>query len=69
MWIKRPVRCDLAFEPELFRVGRKQQFDRGGVKANSMIQPLDSVLRVESLDGDHCGQDLCFCDAGGVTCE
>ena len=52
MWIKRPVRCDLAFESELFRVGWKQQFDRGGVKANSMIQPLDSVLRVESLDGD-----------------
>jgi hypothetical protein len=31
------MRGDLALEPELFRVGRKQQFDGGGVEANSMI--------------------------------
>ena len=69
MRVKRPVRGDLALEPELFRVGRKQQFDRGGVEANAMVQPLDPVFCVDALDGHHGCQDLYFGDAGRVAGE
>ena len=69
MWVQGPVRCDLALEPELFRVRRKQQLDRGGVEANAMVQPLDPVFRVDALDGHHGCQDLRFRDAGRVASE
>ena len=67
MRVERPVRGDLALEPELFRVGRKQQLDRGGVETNAMVQPLDPVFRIDAFDGHHGGQDLHFRDAGRVA--
>src|SRR5271167_2033608 len=38
MRVERPVRGDLALEPELFRVGRKQQLDGSCVETNAMVQ-------------------------------
>jgi hypothetical protein len=69
MRVKRPVRRNLALEPELFGIGRKQQLDRGGVEADAMVQPLDPVFRIDALDGHHGGQDLRFRDAGRIASE
>ena len=69
MRVKRPVRGDLALEPELVGIGRKQQLDRGGVEADAMVQPLDPVFRVDALDGQHSSQDLRFRDAGRIASE
>ena len=69
MRIERPVAGDLALEAELLAIGRQQQFDRGGVEADAVVQPLHAVRRVDALDRQHRRQDLHFGDGGRIARE
>ncbi len=67
--IERPVRADLALQPELLAVGRQQQLDRGRVEADPVVQALDAVRLVDALDREHRGEDLRFGDRGRIARE
>src|SRR5271155_3312610 len=67
MWVEREVRGYLALEPELVGIGREQELDRGRIKADAVVQPLDPVFRIDALDGQHSSEDLRFRDAGRIA--
>src|SRR5580700_3473482 len=67
MRVKREVRGYLALEPELVGIRREQQLDRGRVEADAMVQPLDPVLRIDALDGQHSSENLRFRYAGRIS--
>ncbi|MGY4159665.1 hypothetical protein ACVINW_005507 [Bradyrhizobium sp. USDA 4461] len=69
MRIEREVGADLALEAELLAIGRQQQFDRGGVEADAVIEPAHAVGRVDALDGEHRGQDLGLGDRRRIARE
>ena len=58
MRIERPVRADLALEPEVRGVRRQQQLDGGGVEPDAVIEALHAVLGVDALDRHHRHQHL-----------
>ncbi len=70
MWIERPVCADLPFEAEGdLGVGRQQEFDRRGVEADAVVEPVDPVLGVEAPDGHHRHQHLNFGDLRRIAGE
>ncbi|SAQ22797.1 Uncharacterised protein [Klebsiella michiganensis] len=58
MRVQRPVFTDFALQAELFAVGRQQQFDGGGVKADPVVQGLHLMLGVDAFNRHHCHQDM-----------
>ena len=58
MRIQGPVPADLALQPELLAVGRQDQFDRGGVEADAVVERLHLMALVDAADRHHRHQDL-----------
>ena len=69
MRVQRPVPADLALQAERCGVGRQQQFDRGRVEADAVIQPLHAVRGVDALDDEHRHQHLDLGDQRRVARE
>lgn len=69
MRIERPVRADLAFQAELFAVGRQQQFDRGRIEADAVIERRDAVAFVDAANRHHRHQDLQLADVTRIARE
>ena len=46
MRVKGPVLTDFAFQAELFAVGGQQQFDRGGVKTDTVVSKRRADCRL-----------------------
>ena len=69
MRIERPVAADLALQPETRRIGGQQQFDRGGVEADAVVQALHAILGVDALDRHHRHQHLYLGDLRRVAGE
>ena len=67
--IEREVCADPAFQAELLAIGRQKQLNGGRAEADAVIEPLDSVGRVDPLDGEHRRQDLRLGDRGRVAGE
>ena len=66
MRVQGPVGGDLPFEAKPLSVGRQQEFDRCGRKADAVVEALHTVFGIDALDGH---QDLYFGDARGVAGE
>ncbi len=67
MRIQRPVGAGLALQSKLLAVRRQQQFNRGGIKANSVIQNLRVVLGVNRLHGQHGHENAQVVDQSRVS--
>src|SRR5271154_216350 len=65
----RPVRGDLAFEAKSLAIGRQQEFDSGGRKADAVVEAPYAIFGVDALDGHHRHQDLAFGDARRIAGE
>ncbi len=53
MRIQGPVFTDFAFQAELFAIGRQQQLDGGGIKADTVVKRLHLMFRIDALDRHH----------------
>ena len=67
--VQREMRADLALEAGLLRIGRQQQLDGGGVEADPVVQPFDTIRRINALDRHHGHQDLRLGDLRRVAGE
>ncbi len=67
--VERPVARDLAFQAQRLRVGRQQQFDGGGVEADTVIEAVDFILGIDALDRHHRHQHLDLGDLRRVARE
>lgn len=53
MRIQGPVFTDFAFQAELLAIGRQQQLDGGGIKADTVVKRLHLMFRIDALDRHH----------------
>ena len=58
MRVKRPVLTDFAFQPQLFTIGREQQLNGGGVKADPVVERLHLMFRVDAFNRHHRHQNM-----------
>ncbi|MNS60447.1 hypothetical protein D3C72_934460 [compost metagenome] len=58
---------DFTLQTELFAVGRQQQLNCCGVKANTVVQRLHLVFRVDALNRHHRHQDVFLFDETRVA--
>jgi hypothetical protein len=65
--VERPMLADLAFQPERFRIGRQDQLDRRRIEADAVVQAIDAIFGVNSLDRHHGHQNLYFRDLGRIA--
>ncbi len=49
MRIQGPVFTDFAFQAELLAIGRQQQLDGGGIKADTVVKRLHLMFRIDAL--------------------
>ena len=67
--VEHPVPGDPALQAELLAVGRQQQFDRGGVEPDTVIQRHHLMAFVDAADRDHRLEDLDVADVPRVAGE
>jgi len=58
MRVEDPIRAYLSSQTQGFPVSWQQQFDGGGIKSNSMIEPADAMSLVDSTNNEHSHQNL-----------
>ena len=61
--------ADLALQAQLFAVGRQQQFDRGGIEADAMVERLHVVALIDATDRHHPHQHVHRLDQARIACE
>ena len=69
MRVQGPLRANLPLKAQLLCIGRQDQFDGGGVKADAVVEALDAVFLVDAFDGHHCHEYLGIGDVGRVPGE
>ena len=69
MRIQDEVLADLALQAKLFAVGRQQEFDSSGIKADTMIQGSYFIFTVNAFDCHHAFEYLCIGNQCRVTGE
>ncbi|MCY1398694.1 hypothetical protein D9M71_137300 [compost metagenome] len=69
MGVEGPVAADLALQAQRFAVGGQDQFDGGGVEADTMVERLHIVLFVDAADGHHRHQHMHRLDVAWVAGE
>ncbi len=69
MRIQRPMPADLAAQAERLGIGWQQQFDRRGVEADAVVEPVHAVLGVDALDRHHRHQHLDLGDLRRIAGE
>ena len=67
MRVQGPVLTDFAFQTELFTVGWQQQFNRRGVEADTVVQRLYLMFRVDAFNRHHRHQDVFLFDQAWVA--
>src|SRR5258708_27462903 len=69
MRIESPIAAALALEAERLPVSGQQQFDRGGIEADSMIERGDAVMLINAANHQHSHQYLQLRDVARIAGE
>ncbi|MNZ43611.1 hypothetical protein D3C78_612180 [compost metagenome] len=69
MRVQRPVLTDFAFQPELLAVGGQQEFNRGGIKTDPVVQGLDLMFCVDAFNRHHRHQNVFLLDQARIAGE
>ena len=69
MRIQDEVLADFAFQAKLFAVGRQQEFDSSGIKADTMVHGFNLVFTINTFNCHHAFEYLCIGNQCRVTGE
>jgi len=67
MWIERPVAADFAFQTQLLAVSGQNQFNRGSIEPDAVVERLHLVLLINSAHGQHRHQDVDIGDMARIA--